>query len=24
VEADLYKFACEGLRTLVFSKKEMT
>lgn len=24
VEADLYKFACEGLRTLVFSKKELT
>jgi phospholipid-transporting ATPase len=23
VEADLYKFACEGLRTLVFSKKEL-
>ena len=23
VEADLYRFACEGLRTLVFSKKEL-
>ena len=24
IEKDLYKFAIEGLRTLVFSKKELT
>ena len=24
IELDLYRFACEGLRTLVFSRKEIT
>ena len=24
IESDLYKFACEGLRTLLFSKKELS
>lgn len=24
VEDDLYKFACDGLRTLVFAKKELS